>query len=700
MLRPGRAEITVVVTVACGANGIERTLAALATQSAADDRFDVLIAAAGDTNVAEAMSAAAALRPGLRTRVVQRSNGAEAELRNSALWAVAAPFVTFLQAGDTAVPGFIDALLEAAGPNLVPAAPLGAEPLEPTDGPSGSGPVDPAAQPEVLAVADGRAYSSAVARDVGFTTGLAATLERDFSVRYWSRRDVRVRPLSAAAAGVLRPARPGRLVTDLHDRGAVSERVAALVSLGRELERAPSNEVREVIGHHQRAVADDINRYLRNHPEAHPGLLAELRQTGARHVSYSAINTGLAETLVVSFCFPPVVDTSGIVMAKRVQQYGEVVDVISNNLNTARVLFDDGAVRIAEEYVDTHTPVKATRVFTRSWPAIVEFAEQGYAAAAAREAEHGPYRLVRSRAMWIAAHALAGLLRARRESLRWSAEMSDPLSRDVHGQLREAPLPSGDPLVIELRDAARFRGRPLPALDHLGVFVELMTYALADEIVFTNPRQRDYMLSYCEVPALAERARAIAVIRPQPTLPPRSYETSVELDLAEDRVHLAYFGNLYENRSLADALGALADLPAPWRRRVQLSVFTSTPDLVEGQVAASALGDVIRVQPYLSYLEFLGVLGQFDCLIIEDALTSGSGHDVNPYLPSKWADYRGSGTAVWGIIEPGSPLSDEELTYRSQHGDRDGAAATLRQIIADRAKHAPGELDQGASIPK
>ena len=279
--------------------------------------------------------------------------------------------------------------------------------------------------------------------------------------------------------------------------------------------------------------------------------------------------------------------------------------------------------------------------------------------------------------------------------------MSDPLSRDVHGELREAPLPSGDPLVIELRDAARARGFPLPPLDHLGVFVELMTYALADEVVITNPRQRDYMLGYCAVPALATRAREIAVVRPQPTLPPRFYELApVVLDLAPDRVHLAYFGNLYENRALTDAVAALAELPEPWRRRVQLSVFTATPDLVVGQVADSGLADVVDVQPYLSYLEFLGVLGRFDCLIIEDALTSADGRDVNPYLPSKWADYRGSGTAVWGIVEPGSPLSDEDLTYRSWRGDREGAAATLRRIVADRAGDAATQLELGSDSPK
>jgi glycosyltransferase involved in cell wall biosynthesis len=303
--------------------------------------------------------------------------------------------------------------------------------------------------------------------------------------------------------------------------------------------------------------------------------------------------------------------------------------------------------------------------------------------------------------MWIAAHVPAAQLRARRPDLHWSAEMSDPLSRDVRGNLREAPLPAGDPVVIELRDAARERGHPVPATDHLGVFVEHVAYALADEIVFTNEHQRAYMLGYCPVPALARRAEQISVIRPQPTLPARYYELEpARLDgdrLAPDRVRLAYFGNLYANRSLEDAVGALADLPGPERAHVALAVFTSTPDLVRDQVRDLGLDDVVDVQAYVPYLQFLNVLRHFDCLVIEDVTTTGTAHHLNPYLPSKWADYRGSGTPVWGIVEDGSPLSREALHYRSPRGDRRAALATLRQIVRDRDQEAAGA---GGRAPK
>lgn len=701
MLRPGRAELTVVVTARAGDRSLSPTLAALAGQTAASDRFEALIVSATEPRQTagdgSALRAAGLMRPDLELRVVWSPGSGEGALRNVALAAVATPYVTFLRAGDTASPRFVEALLAAGDPDIVAAAPIGPRPPTPA---GASGLVDPAHEPDVLTGADGRAFTTGVAREVGFAGHLDAGLERDFSVRYWLRRDVRVAPIASGDAAVVRPEPRGRLLAELNEWTAVTDHVAALVDLGQLLDTLTRDEADGVVRYHQRAVGTMINRYLRVHPGVHGAVLDELRTAGARHVLYPAINAGLARELVVSFCFPPVVDTSGVVMAKRVQQRGEIVDVLSNNANTARVTFDHGAERIAEEYVADHMPVKATRIFTRSWPAVVEFVERGLGAARARQAQYGPYRSVRSRAMWVAAHPLAALMRARQDGLHWSAEMSDPLSRDVHGELREAPLPPGDPLVIELHGAARAAGFPVPTVDHLGVFVELLTYALADEIVFTNVHQRDYMLGYCEVPRLAERARSVSVIRPQPTLPPRFYRLgTAAVSIPADRVNLAYFGNLYANRALEDVVHALGQLTAELRSEVRLSVFTATPDFVTEQVTSRGLADVIDVRPYLPYLDFLGVLDRFDCLVIEDARTAGTGHDINPYLPSKWADYRGSGTPVWGIVEPGSPLSDEAPAYRSKGGDRASAAATLRQIISDATARRRGQ-PVGAPPPK
>ena len=82
------------------------------------------------------------------------------------------------------------------------------------------------------------------------------------------------------------------------------------------------------------------------------------------------------------------------------------------------------------------------------------------------------------------------------------------------------------------------------------------------------------------------------------------------------------------------------------------------------------ISDLVTIGPYVAYLAFLGLTTRFDCLLVNDAITAGT-HARNPFLPSKWADYRGSGTAVWGIVEPGSALSREPLDHISRVGDID-----------------------------
>ena len=70
-----------------------------------------------------------------------------------------------------------------------------------------------------------------------------------------------------------------------------------------------------------------------------------------------------------------------------------------------------------------------------------------------------------------------------------------------------------------------------------------------------------------------------------------------------------------------------------------------------------------------------------DVLIVNDAHTVGI-HERNPYLPSKWSDYAGSGTPVWGIVEPGSVLSKQPLEHRSELDDVAGALKVLAELIA------------------
>lgn len=364
-----------------------------------------------------------------------------------------------------------------------------------------------------------------------------------------------------------------------------------------------------------------------------------------------------------------------MVSAKRVQERGEVVDVVLNAMDEVRTV-DPGTQRIAEEYID-HTVVLETRSLFGAWSAVRDFCEASETEIATLVEEKGEeYATMHSRAMWPASHFAAALYKLRSPGTRWSAEFSDPVSRDVHGELRTGKVKDDD-VSRRLRAAlpADFPG------DELTLFqwCEQIAYHLADELVFTNPHQLQVMLEDCP-PALRELVRSKAVVDPQPALPRRFYELApVESVRDGSRTCIAYFGAFYATRGLGEVFAALEQLTPAQRDGLRLDVYTSSTDTVEEAVAGKPWADVVRAHPYRPYLEFLALTAQYDALLVNDAETTGT-HAVNPYLPSKYSDYRGSQRPVWGHVEPGSVLDGEDLQYRSAVGDVASARAVLEQL--------------------
>jgi hypothetical protein len=67
-----------------------------------------------------------------------------------------------------------------------------------------------------------------------------------------------------------------------------------------------------------------------------------------------------------------------------------------------------------------------------------------------------------------------------------------------------------------------------------------------------------------------------------------------------------------------------------------------------------------------------------DCLPVNDAVSPAGAQ--NPFLPSKWSDYRGSGTPVWGVVEEGSALDAQPLDHRSPIEHASAAVQVLSRI--------------------
>jgi hypothetical protein len=431
-----------------------------------------------------------------------------------------------------------------------------------------------------------------------------------------------------------------------------------------------------------RAVTGRLNQTLRERPQEHGDVVHQIRRRGLEGaVPFPALNDGLARDLAILYAFVPYADTSALVSARRIREREVLLDVVSNSLQGLRKR-DWSGRRIAHEFLDQMFEVSSeSAVF--EWAGIVEFCRQGIEQIERWQAAKGTYRSVYSRTMQPGSHFLAALYKIRHPEVPWIAEFSDPQLYNAYGQERVNRV-ARDALFRELAAGVRRAGYSLPRDITGPMLVELLGYALADEIVFTNENQLEFMLGYLRDRSLEPRVRERARVAHHPTLPPEFYEVvPSDHQVDPDRVNLAYFGVFYATRGLTEVLEALQGLPPDVRSRVRLHIFTDRPHRMSRQVEDYGLQDVIAVNRYVPFLEYLNVTTKMDVLIVNDATTAHV-YDTNPFLPSKWADYRGSGRDVWSIVEDGSVLSTMKTAYRSEIGDVAQAREEILRMVLDR----------------
>lgn len=694
---PSRSRgVSVVIPTYRAEAHIAPCLESLAAQTLPPDQFEIIIVLNGPRDgTGVVIDDFSRRNPQIRIRRITVNRAGVSRARNLGIAAARHEFTTFIDDDDTVSPAFLSTLLAYADDHVVPVANIAdvADVAEPDFGNKvneqftawAGQRVRPEKLPRAMGFNAAKLIPTRVARELAYDGTLSSGEDIVFFMSLLAHHPFVFHVvLPEDQAVYYRSVRPNSVSRrEMTFSFAVEDRLRVIARLDALLERCPPDR-RGVAIALMRAQAGVIRRYLDARPDHRAETLRAIREHGITTFPYDVLNQGLARTLAISYCFVPYVDTSAIVAAKRIRAAGRIVDVVYNAMDSVRDT-DPETKRIAAELIDQALPIHSSSSFG-NWAAIRDFCMRGMSTVQSRRPPEGYERLY-SRVVWPASHFLAALYKARHPEVVWTAEFSDPVSRDVHGQERTSPA-ADDELLRELLAAARKAGAELPLPDNMYAAAENIAYALADEIVFTNENQRDYMLSYCP-PSLSETARQKARVDPHPSLPAEFYSASpAPLELPPDTLNVAYFGTFYATRGLTEVVDAIAKLDDATRERVRLHVFTGNADEITEQVRTAQLDDVIVVRPYSPYLQFLNLTTAFDCLLVNDAKT-GSSHSLNPYLPSKWSDYKGSGTPVWGIVEPGSPLSREPLTHATTTGDIDGAAELLDRLVAAKFTQVP-----------
>lgn len=687
-----RPRVSVLVATHLGARLLGGCLDSLGAQTLAPEEFEIVVVINGPLD--DTRSVVDGFRighPSHRVRLIELRQSGAGHARNVGLSSVRGDYVTFVDDDDRVSAPFLEGLLDAAEPDVVSVAMIGDVRADDAPGaePDTDTYVGRGLAPQSGRVLDAQhlvtAFSynaaklvwTAAARRVRYNTSLRSGEDHVYWLELFATQRFRFRLVPVDVGAVyLRTVRQGGVGRKERSYDFnVTQRLRCLAAM--EMVDRSDPAVAHVAQGLALGQAWWLNSYLLHHPDDHARLVEDARALGLREIPWGAVNAGLARDLAICYCFPPDLDTSGMVAARRLRERGVVVDVISQDLSKLRTV-DPEALRVVAEVLDQTHLVGGVASFVR-WSAVVAFAEEAWSTVETWEATRGPYRSVYSRAMAPTSHFAAALVKLRRPDVEWVAEFSDPLKVNAVGEERIGDV-TDDWLSRELYTGMLEAGFQQPEGVEVFDLAERIAYALADRIIFTNSHQLDYMVGYCPDRRLAERVLEISEVSRHPTLPADFYDMgSTELFLDPTKVHIAYFGVFYSTRGLGEILEALSRLTHGERDRIRLHVFTPQPDTLTLEVVRSGLAGVVEPRPFVGFLDYLHLTTRFDVLLVNDAATKAHS-GVNPYLPSKVSDYQGSGKPVWAVFEEGSVLSAMPLDYRSPLGDVEAALEVLRHL--------------------
>lgn len=431
----------------------------------------------------------------------------------------------------------------------------------------------------------------------------------------------------------------------------VTDRISVIQALAQLLDMEDDISIRQFIMNRMDAQAGFINRYLHHDVTAYQQVIQDLQRIHAEYLPYQTVNRGLAQTLYIGYCFAPYNDTSGVILGKRIAERKVPADVISNNMSDVRTT-DYTLNELSDPYIAKHYGINSKSSFS-NYQLMNAFVQQG-----TKKLRNNTYKEIYSRVLWPASHLLAWKLKT--DNTRWIAEFSDPVLYDIKNKERHSKVPFT--YVNRIKRQAPVEYHPYID-DNLYNLVELLPFIFADEIVFTNYKQRTQMIKrFTE--DIQQAIIKKSVIRPHPTLCAQYYEKQRALITVDKATfNIGYFGNFYETRDLKE-IQELTDQPElietlnPSNLPLAFHIFTSSPASVRQMVSLYEMHEV-HVHEALPYFEFLNATKQFDALIVMDAHTKGI-KEENPYLPSKLSDYKGSGVPVIAYCEEGSPMDDME----------------------------------------
>lgn len=384
-----------------------------------------------------------------------------------------------------------------------------------------------------------------------------------------------------------------------------------------------------------------------------------------------------SETIIISYMFPPSDDVSGIVQAKKILADKKKVDILVSDSGSKSF---DGLTDFTDELINERIIIVMNNEPLDYPKTIFEFVEKGMVEI---ENRNQSYKKISSICWRLANHFLALEYKLKHPDVFWSAEFSDPMLYDIFNEKRYDKIDNKqyvDKINSEILKLGNYPPIENPA--NLYFIVEYLTYLFADEVIFTNENQREVMLSQHPIDVydmVMEKSRILS----SPAMDDKYYHIKEKyVNIYEKDINIAYFGTYYANRNFESLFYAFDSLNHKYKDKIKFHMYVQNSELLKELVHGLDIEKNITIHKTVDYLEFLNLTTKFDILLVNDLVT-GDNFKINPYLPSKIADYAGSGKDIWIIYEKGSVMSKTDVRYKSDAMDYSTSRDVLVKILED-----------------
>lgn len=455
----------------------------------------------------------------------------------------------------------------------------------------------------------------------------------------------------------------------------VTDRLKVINEINKNLKRAKKIEVTSFLKTLTGGQVFKINQYLEKHPEDYKKVLEDINSYNFDFFPFKYLNEDISKLdnpkreLIISYAFSPTNTATSNTVAKRILTEKKNVDVICGSLDELDKDFT--LENIVNQFLINKIVIESN--FSTGWENIKNFVKKSMATLDNAEV----YDKIYSRANFVHSHFLAIEYKLAHPETYWRAEFSDPLIY-AFGKDKLSVAIEDEDYIGRINEKLNLN---LSVNDDINCICEYLTFLLCDEVIFTNKNQKEVMIStnpYDVKDIVNKKAK----ISSHPTLDMKYYyafKSSYNID--NNYLNLAYFGDIYSNRHFEDFINAFDSLNENIRNKIRLHIFTSSITLFQ-QVLSSKIYEKTILNPSVDFLEFLNLTTKFDVLLVEDSQKGN--FKINPYLPSKISDYKGSGSSIWGVCESESVMDNLDIDYKSKLNNIDSGKTAIENIVKDK----------------